>query len=45
MFRVFGENTDRLRGLLLAALAELPAERDCACGRALDGIKLPFALP
>ncbi|MDT0532407.1 S-methyl-5'-thioadenosine phosphorylase [Micromonospora sp. DSM 115977] len=45
VFRVFGENTDRLRGLLLAAVAALPAERDCACGRALDGIPLPFALP
>ncbi|MER7460042.1 S-methyl-5'-thioadenosine phosphorylase [Micromonospora sp. NPDC126480] len=45
VFRVFGENTDRLRGLLLAAVAALPADRDCDCGRALDGIKLPFALP
>lgn len=45
VFRVFGENTDRLRGLLLAAVAALPAERDCACGHALDGITLPFALP
>ncbi|RKN49611.1 S-methyl-5'-thioadenosine phosphorylase [Micromonospora endolithica] len=45
VFRVFGENTDRLRGLLLAAVAALPADRDCDCGRALDGIKLPFPLP
>ncbi|MGW4499564.1 S-methyl-5'-thioadenosine phosphorylase [Micromonospora sp. NPDC004336] len=45
VFRVFGENTDRLRGLLLEAIAALPAERDCDCGRALDGIKLPFTLP
>ncbi|MGC5330685.1 S-methyl-5'-thioadenosine phosphorylase [Micromonospora sp. DT62] len=45
VFRVFGENTDRLRGLLLAAVAALPAERDCACGHALDGITLPFPLP
>jgi 5'-methylthioadenosine phosphorylase len=45
VFRVFGENTDRLRGVLLDAVAALPAERDCPCGHALDGIKLPFALP
>lgn len=45
VFRVFGENTDRLRGVLLDAVAALPAERDCPCGQALDGIKLPFPLP
>jgi 5'-methylthioadenosine phosphorylase len=45
VFRVFAENTDRLRGVLLDAVAALPAERACPCGHALDGIKLPFALP
>src|SRR3954471_18656365 len=45
VFRVFAENTERLRPLLLDVVAALPAERGCACGRALDGIKLPFALP
>ncbi|NJP31984.1 S-methyl-5'-thioadenosine phosphorylase [Micromonospora thermarum] len=45
VFRVFGENTDRLRGLLLEAVRALPAERDCDCGRALEGITLPFTLP
>lgn len=45
VFRVFGENTDRLRGVLLDAVAALPAERGCTCGSALDGIKLPFTLP
>ena len=45
VFRVFAENTDRLRGVLLDAVAALPAERNCPCGHALDGIKLPFALP
>ncbi|MET7965371.1 S-methyl-5'-thioadenosine phosphorylase [Micromonospora sp. NPDC005305] len=45
VFRVFAENTDRLRGVLLDAVAALPAERDCPCGRALEGIKLPFPLP
>jgi 5'-methylthioadenosine phosphorylase len=45
VFRVFGENTARLRGLLLDAVATLPAGRDCPCPHALDGIKLPFELP
>ncbi|MEU4569414.1 S-methyl-5'-thioadenosine phosphorylase [Micromonospora sp. NPDC023956] len=45
VFRVFGENTDRLRGILLDAVATLPAERECSCAAALDGIKLPFPLP
>ncbi|MEV4808546.1 S-methyl-5'-thioadenosine phosphorylase [Micromonospora avicenniae] len=45
VFRVFGDNTDRLREVLLDALAVLPSERDCPCGHALAGIKLPIALP
>ncbi|MBO4164130.1 MULTISPECIES: S-methyl-5'-thioadenosine phosphorylase [Micromonospora] len=45
VFRVFGENTDRLRGVLLDAVAALPADRDCPCGHALDGISTPFPLP
>ena len=35
VFRVFGENTERMRGLLLAALAALPAERTCPCPAAV----------
>ncbi len=38
VFRVFGENTDRLRGLLLRVLPELPAARSCPCATALDGL-------
>jgi 5'-methylthioadenosine phosphorylase len=38
VFRVFGENIERLRGLLFDVLATLPAERDCPCARALDGL-------
>ena len=38
VFRVFAENTDRLRGVLLDAVQALPAARDCPCGHALDGI-------
>jgi 5'-methylthioadenosine phosphorylase len=45
VFRVFAENTERLRSLLLAALPALPMERSCACADALDGLKLPFELP
>jgi 5'-methylthioadenosine phosphorylase len=45
VFRVFGENTERLRGLLFGVLGVLPATRDCPCPQALDGIALPFELP
>jgi 5'-methylthioadenosine phosphorylase len=45
VFRVFGENTDRLRGVLLDTLAALPLRRSCPCAAALHGIKLPIALP
>ncbi|MFY1654342.1 S-methyl-5'-thioadenosine phosphorylase [Solwaraspora sp. WMMB762] len=45
VFRVFGENTARLRALLLAALATWPMDRDCPCPQSLDGITLPVELP
>jgi 5'-methylthioadenosine phosphorylase len=45
VFRVFGENTERLRGVLLDAVAALPFERTCPCVKALDGLPLPFELP
>lgn len=45
VFRVFGENTARLRTLLLSVAERLPEQRDCLCLRALDGITLPFPLP
>jgi 5'-methylthioadenosine phosphorylase len=45
VFRVFGENTERMRGVLLDAVAALPTERTCPCAQALAGIKLPIALP
>jgi 5'-methylthioadenosine phosphorylase len=45
VFRVFGENTERLRALLLDALEALPTRRTCPCQHALDGIKLPIELP
>jgi 5'-methylthioadenosine phosphorylase len=36
VFRVFAENTERLRGLLFDVLAALPKDRDCPCAHALD---------
>ncbi len=45
VFRVFAENTARLRTLLLDVLAALPEERDCPCGRALDGTSVDLELP
>lgn len=35
VFRVFAENIARMRGLLFATLAALPAERTCPCPRAI----------
>jgi 5'-methylthioadenosine phosphorylase len=41
VFRVFGENTVRMRDLLLDVIAELPLDNDCVCRHALDGIDVP----
>ena len=35
VFQVFAENTDRMRGLIMAALAALPATRTCPCPEAV----------
>jgi 5'-methylthioadenosine phosphorylase len=45
VFKVFADNTAKLRNVLLAAVAALPTTRTCPCPHALDGIKLPFDLP
>lgn len=45
VFRVFRENTARLRSLLLSVVAALPLERTCRCGSALDGIEHDLVLP
>lgn len=45
VLRVFGENVGRLREVLFDAVGKLPAEQDCACGRALDGLDLGIELP
>jgi 5'-methylthioadenosine phosphorylase len=41
VFRVFGENTSRLRRLLLDVCPALPVNPDCSCQGALDGINSP----
>jgi 5'-methylthioadenosine phosphorylase len=45
VFRVFGENTARLRELLHEVVAALPEERTCPCPQALDGIEHDLVLP
>jgi 5'-methylthioadenosine phosphorylase len=45
VLRVFGENVGRLRDVLLEAIARLPADRDCPCSRALDGLDPGIRLP
>jgi 5'-methylthioadenosine phosphorylase len=45
VFRVFAANIERLRDVLMKVIGSLPAERDCPCPHALDGLKLPFSLP
>ena len=45
VFRVFGQNIGRLREVLVKVIETLPAERDCPCPHALDGLTLPIQLP
>jgi 5'-methylthioadenosine phosphorylase len=45
VFRMFASSTARLRALLYDVVAALPAEQDCRCGRALDGIDVRLELP
>ena len=45
VMRVFAENVARLRDLLMTMIGNLPEERTCLCGSALDGLKLPLVLP
>jgi 5'-methylthioadenosine phosphorylase len=45
VLRVFAQNVDRLRDLLLAVVPTLPLDPDCPCPHALDGLPLPFTLP
>lgn len=46
VFEAFGKNMSRLRDLVATIIASFPAEReDDLCAHALDGIRLPIALP
>ncbi|MDH6141912.1 MULTISPECIES: S-methyl-5'-thioadenosine phosphorylase [Kitasatospora] len=39
VLEVFARNVDRLRGVLFKAVEALPADRDCVCSHALDGVE------
>jgi 5'-methylthioadenosine phosphorylase len=41
----FAASIERLQRVLAATVAALPADEDCTCRHALDGIRLPFELP
>jgi len=45
VFRVFADNTARLRDLLFDIVAALPQERTCPCGCSLDDIDHALELP
>ena len=46
VFETFAQNLDRLRGLLVDVITDLPEERTgCSCEHALDGLDLPITLP
>ena len=45
VFEVFAANVTRLRQVIVNAIEDLPMDRACPCGHALDGLKLPFELP
>ncbi len=46
VLEVFARNVEALKSLVGRAIAGLPDDQaDCPCGRAVDGLKLPFDLP
>lgn len=45
VLEVFAHSLGRLRSLLATVINELPRDRACECGSALEGQRLPFALP
>lgn len=45
VLEVFAANLNRLRGVLLKVIEELPATRTCSCGCALEGLDPGIELP
>jgi purine nucleoside phosphorylase len=45
VFRVFAENTERLKAVILHAVDHIPDRRHCRCPAAPDGAALPTAPP
>ncbi len=45
VLRTFGAGVERLKGLLVEVVRRLPADDECTCRHALDGLPLPFELP
>ena len=45
VLEVFARNVERLKALLAAVVPAMPADDECSCRHALDGQRLPFALP
>ena len=45
VFAVFGRSVERLKAMLVGGVEALPADDDCTCRHALDGLRLPFELP
>ena len=45
VFAMFARNIDRLKGILSAALADLPSPEGCACSAWADGLELTYEVP
>ncbi|MFD7093555.1 S-methyl-5'-thioadenosine phosphorylase [Streptomyces xanthophaeus] len=45
VFKVFAQNVQQLRKVVLETIRELPAERGCGCSQVLDGMTVPLDLP
>ncbi|MET0766302.1 MAG: S-methyl-5'-thioadenosine phosphorylase, partial [Aeromicrobium sp.] len=45
VLEVFAEHTGTLKQALGRVVADLGADRDCACSSSIDGLSLPFELP
>jgi 5'-methylthioadenosine phosphorylase len=45
VFKVFAENTEKLRQLVLSTIGSLDEQGQCRCARAHEGLELPFELP